>query len=219
MSELQNEQFQKRQVAYKVTVSSILDEPFAKDETSAGYIKISNLNVSRVNVMGILIEKNDSQNASFGAIDDGSGRINLRTFEPSNVFSRVNVGDSVLVVGKIREYDSEKYIIPEIVRKIENEWINLRRKELDFIPKQIETPRQELAKEPSPTVVEVIAENVQNPREKVYGLIKNLDKGDGSLIDDVIKESGNDNAEIIVKKLLESGDIFEVKPGKLKVLE
>ena len=29
----------------------------------------------------------------------------------------------------------------------------------------------------------------------------------------------NDKAESIINKLLENGDIFEIKPGKLKVLE
>ena len=50
-------------------------------------------------------------------------------------------------------------------------------------------------------------------------MIKKLDEGDGVLIDDVIKSSKIGDAEEIINRLLENGDIFEIKPGKLKILE
>ena len=55
--------------------------------------------------------------------------------------------------------------------------------------------------------------------EEVYSLIKKLDDGYGVSIEDIIKNSNNSKAENIITKLLERGDIFEIKPGKLKVLE
>lgn len=58
-----------------------------------------------------------------------------------------------------------------------------------------------------------------NISEDVYLLIKNLDTGEGADFDAVIKNSGNVDAEHIITRLLESGDVFEVKPGRLKVLE
>ena len=55
--------------------------------------------------------------------------------------------------------------------------------------------------------------------DEIYSLIKSLDNGDGVSVDDVIKSSKDKSAEFIINKLLESGDIFEIKPGRLKVLE
>ena len=39
------------------------------------------------------------------------------------------------------------------------------------------------------------------------------------VVDDVIKTSNNGRAEMIINGLLESVDVFEVKPRRLKVLE
>ena len=209
MPESQNEQFQKRQVAYKISIATILNSAFAKDETSAGYIKVNDLVISRANIIGILVSKNEAQNSSSAIIDDGTGRINLRTFEPSNVFSRAEIGDSVIVVGKIREYNDEKYIIPEIIRKIDSRWVNVRRNEIGN--------SQAAVAENSDKTEEIII--VQSPKDNIYSIIKELDKGDGVLIDDIIKMSKSNDTESVVKTLLKSGDIFEVKPGMLKVLE
>lgn len=209
MPELQNEQFQKRQVAYKISIATILNSAFAKDMDSAGYIRVNNMTVSRVNIIGILIAKNDSQNFSSAIIDDSTGRISLRTFEPSGVFSRAEIGDPAIVIGKVREYNNEKYIIPEIVRKMDSRWIDVRRNEIGNVqaaPAQDDGRVEEL-------------QISQNPKEDVYSLIKDLDKGDGASIDEVIKMAKGGDAESIVNTLLKSGDIFEVKPGKLKVLE
>ena len=64
-----------------------------------------------------------------------------------------------------------------------------------------------------------LGEEVANINEEIYLLIKRLDTGDGVAIDDVINKFNNAEAEKILNILLEKGDIFEVKPGKLKVLE
>jgi len=54
---------------------------------------------------------------------------------------------------------------------------------------------------------------------EVYSLIKKLDNGDGASFEDIIKNSKNAKVETIITRLLENGDVFEIKPGKLKVLE
>ena len=169
------------------------------------------MNVSRVNVIANIVYKSgDDQNYNSALIDDGTGKILLRTFENTNLFSKADVGDVVLVIGKIREYNNERYILPEIVRKLEKfEWMNLRKIELkDNVIEQ--------AKEP---VNEAVEESAKNIGEEIYLLIKKLDDGDGAAIEGVIKESNNPDAEKIISRLLENGDVFEIKPGKLKVLE
>ena len=115
----------------------------------------------------------------------------------------------MIVVGRIREYNNEKYVIPEIIKKLDNmDWISLRNIELE----KLNLPQ-------AAAIAEAKTEEIaKNPAEDIYGLIRALDKGDGAPIEDVIGKSSG-NAESIVNRLLESGDVFEVKPGRLKVLE
>ncbi|MBI4452994.1 hypothetical protein HY637_06200 [Candidatus Woesearchaeota archaeon] len=198
--------FQKRQVAYKVRISYILNSNFAKDDSSAGYLKLGNLNVSRVNVIANIVYKSEQGNSANAIIDDGTGKISLRIFENNDIFSKADVGDFVLVIGRVREFGNERYVLPEILRKIEdNGWVNLRK--LELINVNFEG-----------NVLNAVA-GAANLSEDVYMLIKNLDKGEGVEFGDVIKNSQNLDAEHMINKLLESGDVFEVKPGRLKVLE
>ncbi len=209
MPSLEQKSYQ-RQVAYKVRISNILNGSFMKDEFSAGYMKLADFNVSRVNLIATLISKSEQLQYSNAVIDDASGKILLRSFDV-NAFSKFDVGGAVLVIGKIREFNGERYIMPEILKKIDDAgWIIARRLELDRAPMII---NERIENEGAAAQVE------GNPAEIIYLLIKKLDDGNGASVDDIIKNSDSDNAESIINRMLENGDIFEVKPGKLKVLE
>ncbi len=211
MPELQQETFQKRQIAYKVKISDILDKGFAKDEFSAGYIKLDKANVSRVNVIATVVYKSESSNYSTAIIDDGTGKILVRSFENFDKFSKIDVGDTILAIGKIREFNNERYIMPEIFKKINNVgWVNVRKLELE---------NTKISDDVKIKDKRLIAEVSTNVNEEIYLLIKSLDKGDGVPIDDVISNSNDVEAENIINKLLENGDVFEIKPGRLKILE
>src|SRR3989344_4464979 len=122
--------FQKRQVAYKVPVSLILESSFQKDELSAGFIQINELKIARVNIIGTIVYTSDKAASWSATLDDGTGRINLRTFEQNPLFLKNEVGDLVLLIGRIREFSNEKYIIPEVIKKVDNaKWFELRKDE------------------------------------------------------------------------------------------
>ena len=202
--------FQKRQVAYKVRVSDILNSNFVKDETSAGYVKINDVIVSRVNLIATIVYKAE-QEQNNAMIDDGTGKIILKSFENFASFSKVDVGDLVLVIGRIRQFNNENYIVPEILRKLNDvSWINVRRLELKD---------HTIIEQKEEKIEEAVENGAPNSSEKIYSLIKKMDSGDGTDIDEVIKQSGLNDAEQIVNRLLENGDIFEIKPGRVKVLE
>lgn len=215
MPELQQEKSEKsfqRQIAYKVKISDVLNGIFTRDEFSAGYITLNGSNVSRVNLLATVVYKlEEGLNFTNIVVDDGSGRIPLRTFESNHLLSKVDVGDIVLSIGRIREFNNEKYIVPEILKKIINAgWLNVRKLELskrDVISESL-TDNKDSATE--------IPNGID---EEIYVAIRNLDSGDGASFDDVIGKVSSKDAEIMIKKLLEKGDIFEIKPGKLKVLE
>ncbi len=214
MPELEQKTFQKRQIAYKVRVSDILNGIFIKDGISAGYVRLNDAIVSRVNLIATVVYKSEQQSAYASAIvDDGTGKILLRSFENANFFSKVDVGDAVLVIGKIREFNDERYVLPEIFKKINNPaWMNLRAMEL----KNLKIIEKDIIKNENKPVIEQVVSNIA---EDIYLLIKTLDNGDGVPIDAVINNSNSKNPEELINKLLEIGDVFEIKPGRLKVLE
>ena len=202
---------QKRQVAYKVRVKDILDGAYVKEEGwKPNYIKVGENKVSRVNLIGAIVLKIDGSNI---VLDDGSGKIPLRVFENNVFFENADIGDAVLVIGKPREFGSEKYVIPEILRKVEDTaWIGVRKNEL-MLRKTSSTGQKEENAE------EVVEEVKEEPYEKVFDLIKKMDKGEGADIEEVISGVKDIDVEKIIKRLLENGEVFEVKHGKLKVLE
>ena len=211
MPELEQNTSQKRYIAYKVKISNILSASFIRDVFSAGYVNLNGMNISRVNIIATLINKIEEPNYASAVIDDGTGRISLRSFENKGILLKVDVGDIILAIGKIREFNNEKYLIPDIIRKINNiKWVDVRKLELEkngyAVNEKIEdTPKLE--------------DGVINIKEEVYSLIKKLDKSDGAPIDEVIKNSNSDDVENMVRQMLENGDIFEIRSGKLKVLE
>ena len=210
MPEIEQKTFQKRQVAYKVRVSDILNRIFVKDELSAGYVKINNNNVSRINIIATIVFKSEDPNSTSALIDDGTGRILLRTFERKDIFSNVDVGDVVLLIGKIREFNNEKYIMPEVLKKItDNRWIGVRNAEL----------KNSGVEEKVDDKIPDSGAELVNENEKIYLLIRKLDHGDGAPIEEVLNSYSDKDAEKIVNRLMENGDIFEIKPGRIKVLE
>ena len=224
MPELQRAQ--KRQVAVKVTAKDIIYGKYVKEEGwIPNYIEIEGRKVSRVNFIGAIVFKSSEENFSYKSlvIDDGSGKISVRSFEKNDYFSGFDIGDAIMIIGRIREFNNEKYIIPEIARKIQNlMWIKLRKFELN---------------EPKNFEIKTDAGNVNEDKGmqaanewsndgpgisgsgSIYNLIKKLDSGDGVLVEDLIKRSDVGGAEKLINGLLENGDIFEVRPGKVKVLE
>ncbi|MBW2979928.1 hypothetical protein KY360_00745 [Candidatus Woesearchaeota archaeon] len=199
-------QQQKRQVAYKVRIKDILDGDYVKEEGwMPNYIRlIDGAKVSRVNIIGTIVLKTDEQNYKSILIDDGSGKLPVRSFEKYEFFDGVGIGDVVLIIGRPREF-GEKYIVPEIIKKINDQaWIEVRKAEL---------------KKPDIEVSEEKADVAVSPADKIFSLIKEADNGAGVDVEDIIKKSNISEAEKIIRTLLEEGEIFELKPGIVKVLE
>ena len=200
----------KRQTAYKVTIKDIIGSRYIKTAgMEPNYLDMGSKQISRVNILGVIVEKSDMDNYKALAIDDGSGRISARVFDDKIFLSNVEVGDVVNLIGRPREFSSEKYVIIESVKKTDPAWAMVRSLELqknDYDGKKIKVIRDKEEK------VDL------SPKNKIILAIKELDDGDGVLIESVLSKNV-DGAEKIIDTLLKEGGIFEVKPGKLKVLE
>jgi len=63
-----------------------------------------------------------------------------------------------------------------------------------------------------------VEENVLLPVQKIINLIKELDPGEGVMIEELISKSMLNDTEKLIEKMLEAGDIYQNLPGKVKVL-
>ena len=125
---------QRRHIAYKLRIRDILSSRYVKIEgVNPNYLQINDQEVSRVNVIGFVVQKSDMDNYSGLLIDDGTGKIPARAFENNFLLNNIDIGDVVLVIGRPREYLEEKYLLVEIAKKINPLWAKARSLELkDF---------------------------------------------------------------------------------------
>lgn len=204
--------------------------------------------IFRANVIATIIHKELRGSATSILIDDGTGKIVLRMFEENKAALDLEVGDVVLIVGKVRIFNQEKYIFPEIIRKTDPIWLKVRSLELQErekdeernpVPQKIELKnnesRKEIIKEQKETALpkrpaeenagnfEIIGEEIEEndpllPFQKLSKLISLLDKGDGAMIEEIIEKSSLEKTEELIEKMLENGDIFQNMPGKVRLL-
>jgi RPA family protein len=217
-------QQQKRQVAYKLMIKNIIESNYIKEEGwNPNYLELKNgKQISRVNIIGTIIDKQFDTNQNYQnlTIDDGTGNISLRSFEDNPILENLNIGESILVIGRPREFGNQRYVVIEIIKKIQEKgWIELRKKELNNTLKNsnnaIETT-QPLENPPSQTKIE---EEVITEDKDLISIIKELDNGGGVAMNDVIEKSKDVNAEKKINNMIKIGELFEIKPGKIKVLE
>jgi RPA family protein len=253
-----------REPAKMLPLSYIKEAEYLKQEGwNPNYIEVNNEKVFRVNVIGIVVSKDQISPENYVlSIDDGFSTMPLRTFDKPEIFLNVSIGDFVIIIGKPREFGGQRYILTEILRKIENNaWLNFRqslfekkglnkplfnkqedekapvgnidnKKSENIKVAHRENKNEEVVqvKEEEPKLIvteEVICEeNIEeqkvsdskSPAEIIYYLIKELDLGEGVDIDVIIKRSNIADAEKIIDRFIKEGEIYQSKPGKIKIL-
>ncbi len=205
----------KRGIAYKLRINDVLQGKPILDETKQrfNFLELGDKKITRVNIIGNIVDKYENpgeKNYIFFTLDDGSGQIKVRTFgEDSDKFKHINQGQTVVVIGKLRQFNNEVYIIPEIIKEKDARYLLVRKKEIE--------------KEKSSSIGEVEKSEVSSIKEKLLNLIKNSEEQGGIEIDAITtnSEMSSTSPEIInqeIQKLLEEGIIFEPRPGKLRWL-
>lgn len=202
--------------------------------------------ISRVNLIASVTDKflNEEENYASLTIDDGSGSIRIKAFKDKvEVLKNFEVGDLVQIIGKVKEFNNELYISFEIGRKVEPNFEILRRLEVlkelvnqkrifEDIKKLSNLPEEELINYVREKYVieeegvKFILENLNKDKKVDYKpaileLIKNLDEGEGVEVAKIFELSNLPENEIenAIEELLDSGEIFEPKPGILRRVE
>ena len=241
---------QARQTAVKTRIINLLNGKYVVNEGwEPNHVLWNNQKISRVNIIGVVVEKSQNEFSSntSATIDDGSGRINVRSFEENLFLNSIAVGDVVVLIGRPREYSNEIYVMPEIIKPLEDRrWAEVRKLELgpeekespanairteDRATFKIAEPREQIRKEIHTAEKENDESEVsgnQDGGNEAYGnemtstriinMIKEKDSGSGVDFEAVLSSANDKRAEEIIQNLLKSGDIFELRPGKLKVL-
>ncbi len=222
-----------RQTAYQIWISNLLSGNYVRTsgEWEPNYIEVSSLKISRVNIIGHIVDKYVKEDGSYAtlSIDDGSGKIPLKAWkEDASFLTSFAIGDLLLVVAKVKDFNNQIYLVPEIVTKLDNPlWAKLRKLELDknhgqaqtYAPKAVAS-KPSISEEETFQVIEekVTNETPSNKRQAILDLIEKLDTNNGADQQLVIGQSGINKEEVqkLLESLLREGEIFEIHPGKLR---
>ena len=198
---------QPRQIAYKVPINQLLNNEFIQQEGwNPSYIQIKEKKISRINLIAIVIDKQISQNLGTVTLDDSTGKIQARVFnEETKKLENINIGDPILLIGKPRKFNDSLFITIEIVKKIDHLWMKIRKQELE---KEFDFKE----KESTPVI--------NSSGDKILQLIKSIDSGEGVSISELTSKSRINEKQIeeVLSELIKLGEIYEPKPGKVKVL-
>ncbi|MCF2135756.1 MAG: hypothetical protein K9W43_00780 [Candidatus Thorarchaeota archaeon] len=110
----------KRMTAIRCEVSDIINGTFDKED-GPRVISPYGVEMRRVALIGFVVGQYSSEGFSSITLDDGSGTIRSKGWGgDAQALSSIAQGSFVLIIGKIREYEGERYIAPEIIRSVDD---------------------------------------------------------------------------------------------------
>ena len=170
----------KRITAKKVSAKEITSGRYVKKTGFESSYVLTNMGrrLSRIRVLGLIVDKWTAEDGSRATmtVDDGSDTLRCKVFVNVGLFDGLNAGDLVDAIGKLREYNGEIYMMPEIVRKAPSNWEALRSVELKKIwsdQRTLITKVMELKKQTADaTELKTLAKKLNLNMEDVEGIIE-----------------------------------------------
>lgn len=168
--------------------------------------------VSRARIMGTVATKFISEDGNFANItlDDSTDTVRAKTWDNIKILEKVKIGDIVDLIGKARIYNEEIYIVPEIVRKIEDPNFELLRR-LELIKKY--GPFNSSAKQEGKT------ENTGEEMDLKKQILTLIDESkEGVSYIQILEKTKAPQAEVehVINDLLGGGLCYEPSPGVIK---
>ena len=202
----------KRNIAFKLRIGDVLlGKPIFEAEKFL-YLEWGEKKISRVNIIGNIVDKYESEGDRkyiFFKLDDGSGQISLKVFgDDVEKFKGVVQGQTVAVIGVLRNWNNETYIQPEIISDKNPQYLLLRKLEIE----------KNLKKDIKPIEKK---EEIVAVKDKILDLIKISEESGGIDSDEIIMKFRDVSPDVInqeIKRLLEEGIIFEPRPGRIRYL-
>jgi RPA family protein len=197
--------------------------------------------VSRVRILGTVVAKfvGEEERYAFVTLDDGTDTIRLKVFKTSKPLGSLNIGDIVDVIGKVKEYEGERYLIPEVVIKVDDpNYEILRRLELIYKEKMLKKVKKFIEEHKDMSVEDLRKELIEKQGiEKIWvdifignekGSEKDLIKKqildllgtskNGLTYSEILKKIKGKKTEIeeAIDELLNDGICYEPSPGRIK---
>ena len=202
-------EIRKRNIAYKMRIGDVLKGVPMMDEGKFLFLELGGRKVVRVNILANCVDKfvqeGEKQFATL-TVDDASGQLKLKAFgEDIEPLKEIMQGDTLQVIGNMREWNGELYMIPEVIKKVDARWLLVRKLE-------IQNARKDMPADESG--------GNSGLKDTIMGKIKEAESEGGIDTDAIIMdtEASPDAINEEIKKLLEEGLIYEPRPGRLRYL-
>jgi RPA family protein len=234
-----------RMTAKKVKIADIAaGEWVQQDGMEPSYVVAkTGERVSRARILATIVSKFLSEDGNFGSvtIDDGSDTMRAKCFKDMTPLQKAESGQLVDLIGKVREYNGEIYVMPEVVKQVADpNMLLLRKLELAKRSRELEKSgvHEEAAKKDaisekneagkaspsasqdkpseaggSPAVAKPAGDDLRKTLLDVIGASK-----DGIEYAALIEKSGQpeDKVDAVVNELLAEGICYEPTPGKIR---
>ena len=201
-------EIRKRNVAFKLRIGDILKGVPMMSEGRFLFLELGDKKVVRVNVLANCVDKfvqEGERKFATLTVDDASGQIKLKVFgDDVGMLKDIVQGDTLQIIGNVREWNGELYVIPEVIKKVDSRWLLVRKLE-------IQNARKDMP----------IGEGSSNElKNSIMEKIKAAEADGGIDVDAIIMdtEASPDAINGEVKKLLEEGLVYEPRPGRLRYL-
>ena len=200
---------QQRATAYKALIDDVLNADYINQESpNPNYLNLYGERVRRVQIIGVIVQ----QTSHDLVIDDGTNRLTAKRFNQRIDLSDINTGDPILIIGRPRHHNDTVFLGAEAVKQLDNkDWVEWHHRVVNHLYDRDATID-------TTTSDETAEEDTVNYSEDILEAINELDDGDGATTSKVIERSSLDDPEQYIDTLINEGEIFEIRPGQLKVL-
>jgi RPA family protein len=205
------EQIIKRNTAFKYRIGELLLGKPIFDQERFSFLELGDKKIIRINIIGNVVEKFENTREGkylFLTIDDGSGQMRIKVFgDDVEKYKYFSQGQTIVVVGVLRNWNNETYINPEIIREMNPKYLLIRKLEIEKERAQASAP--------------IGKKEITALKDKLLEEIKKADSSGGIDVEKIQIGFSDISPEIFkqeIQKLLEEGIVFEPRPGKLRYL-
>jgi hypothetical protein len=221
--------------AVRAAVVDIVDGTYGEDN-GPHVVSPYGVELRRVALVGLIVDQYSGDGFASITIDDGTETIRAKAWggEAASL-DKVQTNILALIVGKIREYEGELYVVPEIVRELDDpNYLTVHKMEryvamlirsgvTPELPSELEDFIEESAPPPKRETPAKMPKKKEKPvtgkiYKQIMQYIEQNSKEDGvpiASIVDFFEEKGHDRTDIQLKvlDLQGQGNLVEVKVG------
>ncbi len=210
----------KRRAPYKrIKIQTITSSEVIKDNEERWRLRTSDgSSLFRIWMVGVITEKYEGQNNYLGLkVEDGSGGILVKSWDGQ--LESFSQWDKVEILGQVQISEQDEkidvFITPDIIEDImDDNWFIYHR--LKIVQQGRHTDSEITVKSAVVEGIDLGVASLEDLKIKLKKLVKQLDKGSGVTMDEVMAKLPKiDEAQIYdaITELLESGEFFEPQVG------